>query len=480
MNISLIGPSGAGKGTHIEKLVAPFNLLHVSTGDLFRENLEKHTALGLLARRHMAQGDLVPDEVVDAMVEECLRAASAQKGVVFDGFPRTRVQGRFLDELLADMGRALDAVIYLKVDDQEIVNRLSSRLVCRHCLTPFHREFRPPSREGVCDLCGGALFRRDDDEPEKVRKRLRVFHRAAGPVVDYYQETGRLVIVDGNGPMDRVYQAIAAAVGAIQRKTTPAATRLEAEQIRALKGIIPLLPAEEAIHPSLDIVFLGGPGCGKGTHAERLGKQLKLPHIATGDLFRDNLKNQTELGKLAKGYMDRGELVPDDVTESMVHERLERPDTRDGFLLDGFPRTLPQGEALTEMLTSMRRRLSGVVSINVSDEEITDRLSGRFICRQCQAPYHLKFNPPKRAGRCDVCGGELYRRDDDNPETIRARLRTFHWQTAPLFDYYRQAGLLLEVSGSGAVAEVAARIDGAVRALTELSTGAKRAVVPSS
>ncbi|HEX9924017.1 MAG TPA: adenylate kinase [Anaerolineae bacterium] len=227
-----------------------------------------------------------------------------------------------------------------------------------------------------------------------------------------------------------------------------------------------LSPAQTT-RPSLDLVLLGGPGSGKGTQAEQLTKHLNLPHIATGDLFRENLKQETDLGKLAKAYMNRGELVPDDVTESMVQERLSRPDTADGFILDGFPRTLPQAEALTEMLTEMQRRLAGVLYINVSDDEIVRRLSGRLICRNCQTPYHLEFKPPAQPGMCDVCGGELYQRDDDNPETVRARLKTFHGQTAPLVDYYQAAGLLIEIDGEGDVAGVTERTMTAAQSLVE-------------
>jgi adenylate kinase len=209
--------------------------------------------------------------------------------------------------------------------------------------------------------------------------------------------------------------------------------------------------------PSLDHVLLGGPGSGKGTQAEQLSKDLKLPHIATGDLFRDNLRDATDLGKLAKTYMDRGELVPDNVTEAMVAKRLAQPDTQDGFILDGFPRTLPQAEALADMLASLKRRVAGVLYINVSDEAIVDRLSGRLICRDCQTPFHRQFKPPRNPGVCDNCGGELYQRADDNPDTVRARLKTFHAQTEPLIGYYAKAGLLHEISGEGAVSEVVAR-----------------------
>ncbi|OGA50192.1 MAG: adenylate kinase [Betaproteobacteria bacterium RIFCSPLOWO2_12_FULL_62_58] len=224
---------------------------------------------------------------------------------------------------------------------------------------------------------------------------------------------------------------------------------------------------EQFARPSLDLVLLGGPGSGKGTQAEQLSKQFKLPHIATGDLFRDNLKNATDLGKLAKTYMDRGELVPDDVTEAMVEERLSRPDTHDGFILDGFPRTLPQAQALMDMMAGLQRRIAGVLYINVSDEAIVSRLSGRLICRNCQTPYHKQFKPPKKPDVCDNCGGALYQRDDDNPNTVRARLKTFHGQTEPLIEYYDKAGLLHEISGEGEVSQVIERSVSAARNLAK-------------
>lgn len=216
---------------------------------------------------------------------------------------------------------------------------------------------------------------------------------------------------------------------------------------------------------ALDIVLLGAPGSGKGTQAEHLCRELRLVHIATGDLFRENLKKETDLGKLAKSYMDKGALVPDDVTVNMARERISRPDTANGFILDGFPRNLAQAEALTSMLAEMGRKLSGVLYINVPDDEIVTRLSGRLICRSCQAPFHLQFKPPAQAGVCDLCGGELYQRDDDNPTTVRARLETFHKQTAPLITYFTEAGLLAEIEGVGEVADITTKVLAAARSM---------------
>jgi adenylate kinase len=217
----------------------------------------------------------------------------------------------------------------------------------------------------------------------------------------------------------------------------------------------------------MNIVLLGAPGSGKGTQADRLCEQFSVPHIATGDLFREHLKKETELGKLAKGYMDCGELVPDDVTVAMVRERFNREDAQGGFVLDGFPRTLAQAEALTKMLDKMGRQLDGVIYIEVSDEEIVKRLSGRIICKECQTPFHQIFNPFKSCPYNKCTGEYLYQRDDDKPETVRARLETFHGQTEPLISYYREAGLLLDVDGEGEVAAITERVLAAAKGLAK-------------
>ena len=358
-------------------------------------------------------------------------------------------------------------MIYLQVSDEEIVSRLSGRLTCRKCQRPYHATIKPSQAAGVCDLCGGGgqFYQRSDDSADMVRMRLRVFHRTTGQLADHYSDAKKLVIVAGDGTIDAVNARMVDALEAVKMQCGKFATRKEVEQITAVRGA-GLLPVQFA-RPSLDLVLLGGPGSGKGTQAEQLSEQLNLPHVATGDLFRENLKNATDLGKLAKTYMDRGELVPDDVTEAMVEERLARPDTHDGFILDGFPRTLPQAQALMDIMAGLQRRIAGVLYINVSDEAIVNRLSGRLICRNCQTPYHKQFQPPGKPGICDKCGGELYQRDDDNPNTVRARLRTFHGQTEPLIEYYKKAGLLVEINGEGEVALVTERSRSAARGLAQ-------------
>ncbi len=210
------------------------------------------------------------------------------------------------------------------------------------------------------------------------------------------------------------------------------------------------------------IVLLGPPASGKGTQATRLRETLDLPHVASGDLFRENLKNETELGLKAKAYMDRGELVPDDVTIAMVMDRLSRSDCTNGALLDGFPRTIAQAEALDEALAAHGHKISLVPSIVVPDAVLVERVSGRRLCRVCGEAYHVRFNPPKQPGVCDKDGGELYQRDDDNPETVRQRLQVYWQQTSPLIDHYRNQGVLVEVNGDQSIDAVAADLRAAV------------------
>ena len=202
------------------------------------------------------------------------------------------------------------------------------------------------------------------------------------------------------------------------------------------------------------VVLLGPPGAGKGTQAQIISKQLGLPHISSGDIFRENLKNQTELGKLAKGFMERGELVPDDVTISMIRERLSRTDCAPGALLDGFPRTPAQADALAAMLAGFNGRVNAVPYIKVAEQVLVERLSGRWTCRAEGHVYHEKYNPPKVAGVCDQDGSELYQRDDDKAETVLNRIRVYFAQTMPLIEYYQKAGLLLEVDGTQSIEKV--------------------------
>jgi adenylate kinase len=208
----------------------------------------------------------------------------------------------------------------------------------------------------------------------------------------------------------------------------------------------------------LNLVMLGPPGAGKGTQAALLAEKLGIPHVASGDLFREALKEQTKLGLTAQSYMDRGELVPDEVTIAMVEERLARSDYDGGVILDGFPRTIEQAGALKRLLHDQGKVIDAAIFIDAAEDELVRRLSSRWTCRNCQAIYNVISNPPRGEGRCDICGGELYQRADDVPETVRNRIRVYRQQTSPLIDYYRDEGLLVTIKSEGGIERVQQKI----------------------
>ena len=213
----------------------------------------------------------------------------------------------------------------------------------------------------------------------------------------------------------------------------------------------------------MDVILLGPPGSGKGTQAQKMIERYNIPQISTGDILRGAVKERTPLGVEAQRYMDQGRLVPDEVVVGIVRDRLKAPDCTEGFILDGFPRTLPQAEALDVTLHEMKREIDHVVSIEVDKEELLKRLTGRRTCQTCGAMYHLIFDPPTRDGICDKCGGKLYQRDDDQEETIRERLQIYEEQTTPLIAYYRGKGLLRPIDGVGEIEEIFQKIVKAVK-----------------
>ena len=210
--------------------------------------------------------------------------------------------------------------------------------------------------------------------------------------------------------------------------------------------------------------MLGAPGAGKGTQAALLSKELKIAHIASGDLFRQALAKGTPLGLQAKSYMEKGQLVPNEITIKMVLERVQAPDAQGGMMLDGFPRNVEQAKALDEAFKKENKTVDRAVYIKVSEAELLKRLTGRWICRSCQAPYHEVSSPPMTPGKCDRCGGELYQRADDNTKTIQNRLKVFFAETAPLIDYYAKDGKLLEINGEGTAEEISSRIIAGLKA----------------
>ena len=208
----------------------------------------------------------------------------------------------------------------------------------------------------------------------------------------------------------------------------------------------------------MKIIMLGAPGAGKGTQAKKIAEKYNIPHISTGDIFRANIKKGTELGKKAKTFMDQGLLVPDDLVVDLVVDRVNQEDCTNGYVLDGFPRTIPQAEALTKALAEMGQKVDYAIDVDVPDENIVTRMSGRRACVGCGATYHLKYAPTKVEGICDTCGGELILRDDDKPETVQKRLNVYHEQTQPLIDYYTKEGILKSVDGTKDLEEVFADI----------------------
>ena len=198
----------------------------------------------------------------------------------------------------------------------------------------------------------------------------------------------------------------------------------------------------------MKIIMLGAPGAGKGTQAKKIAEKYGIPHISTGDIFRANIKGGTELGMKAKSYMDQGQLVPDEVTIGMLLDRISQSDCADGYVLDGFPRTIPQAESLTASLKDRGEKMDYAIDVDVPDEAIVTRMGGRRACLGCGATYHIVFNPTKTEGICDVCGQELVLRDDDKPETVQKRLTVYHDQTQPLIDYYKNEGILHTVDGT--------------------------------
>ncbi|UNC93717.1 adenylate kinase [Candidatus Contubernalis alkaliaceticus] len=206
------------------------------------------------------------------------------------------------------------------------------------------------------------------------------------------------------------------------------------------------------------LILLGPPGAGKGTQAEGIVQKYNIPHISTGDIFRAALREGTEMGLKAKGYMDSGQLVPDEIVVGVVTERLRKSDCVKGFLLDGFPRNANQAEALDKVVEHMSIKIDGVINIDVPDEELVDRLTGRRMCKGCGASFHVKFKAPKVRNVCDSCGGELYQRDDDTVETAKERLEIYHSQTAPLIEYYTKKGVILNINGNQDMKAVLAEI----------------------
>jgi adenylate kinase len=382
MQIVLLGPPGAGKGTQATRVAGRFRLAHVAIGDIFRDQVARGTELGRVAQGFMDSGELVPDEVVSEIVMDRLGKRDCRAGFLLDGYPRNLAQARTLDHWLGQRRAPLEAVLHLVVPRQELLRRLAERS-------------------------------RADDNEQTIHNRLRVFTTTVRPLIDYYAGQDVLIDVDAGGAVDEVTRRITACLE---------------ETVLARRG---RPPGAEAVVP-MRIVLLGAPGAGKGTQGSRIAARLGVPHVAVGNTFRANVAQGTPLGRVAQEYLDSGELVPDEVVNEIVMDRLGGPDCRTGFVLDGYPRSVTQAEVLDEMLGQLNTPLEAALDLEVSKDELFHRLAGS-------------------------------RRPDDSPRILHRRLEIFTRTTRPLADYYAERGLLVAVDGRGSIGEVAERVQASLQ-----------------
>lgn len=405
--------------------------MRFSLGQIIRDSIREHTFLGLMTRPYAVRGNFVPDEVANAALEEKIRSNTEVRGFVFDGFPCTLYQAVFMIDLLKEQGMKLDGVIFMQLSPD----------------TTFERAFvRKATDEQI------------EKTPESIVGRINNYKNVAESILRLFAHSTSFIIIDAEKPIDETYPQIQSFIRSIEDNNftpPPIETQEKAiDQFLANYHLTEKTPMTNA----LNLVIMGPPGCGKGTHSAFLCEYLSVPTIATGNLFRNHLKEKTPLGAIAEAFISQGRLVPDDVTAAMVKKRLNDTDVMHGFILDGFPRTVPQADALDTILAVSSRTLDGVIYLNVPDEEIIVRTAGRRFCPLCQRTYHIQFNKPKKEGICDADGEKLITRTDDQESTVRARLETYCKQTLPVIEHYRQRSLLQEISGNASVEVVRKRM----------------------
>ncbi len=432
MNIAIIGPSYAGKTTCARQVAKEFGLMRFSLGRKIQHYITEQKALGLLARPYALRGNLVPDELGNAILEENIRKNTEVRGFVFDGFPCTLYQAVYMIDLLREAGMKLDGVVFMKMSPD----------------MTFERAIKNPPKDELLPVT-----------QESLATRVNSFKSTAESVLRLFAHSTAFMVVDGAGdPLEDAYPKIRQFIKDIEdgKFVSRSVEELDKEIDQFLAGY--QMTEKTPTNKPMNLVLMGPPGCGKGTHSEMLCKMLQIPAVSTGNLFREHLKNKTALGAIAGAFISQGRLVPDDVTAAMVKKRVNDSDAMHGFILDGFPRTVPQANALDAILTVSSRALDGVIYINVPDAEIIQRLSGRRFCPKCQRTYHVIFNKPKKEGCCDYDGEALITRADDNEATVKARLEGYRKQTLPVIELYRQRGILVEVNGMGSVDEVEERM----------------------
>merc|ERR1719491_1003663 len=394
---------------------------------MLRAAVSAGTELGKQAKGLMDAGKLVSDDLVNNIVMEALNGEACNNGFILDGYPRTVVQAQFLDKSLAAKGRSISKVVQLKVPNEQLKERILGRLIHKASGRSYHVKFNPPKQDMKDDVTGEALIRRGDDNAESLTKRLEAFDSQTAPVVEHYAAQKCVSAIDAVGSPSSVW------------------------------SLVQILFADA----TYQIILIGPPGAGKGTQAPRLVAMLGVPHLSTGDMLRAAVAAGTELGKQAKGLMNAGKLVSDDLVNGIVMEALNGEACAKGFILDGYPRTVPQAQFLDKALKENGRRISHVVQLTVPVEELKVRILGRLIHKASGRSYHIKFSPPKEEMKDDVTGEALIRRGDDNAESLEKRLEAFAAQTAPVVEHYVKTNkeCVFEIDGNCKPAEVSQKID---------------------
>lgn len=433
----LCGPPGAGKGTNAPPMVSRLGVPEISTGDMLRAAVFADSELGKEAKSIMEQGLLVPDELVFKLVKQRIQNFDCRHGFILDGFPRTVEQAQMLDELLAKTKEKVTMVIELQIPDEMLPERILGRWMHTGSGRSYHVKFKPPIsfKEGaeatpetmLDDLTHEPLFRRSDDNEEVLKKRLEGYHCGeAGtlPCIKHYEKTGIVQKIDASKSQEEVWTALE-------------------------DKIVPYMGSRKIM------IIFGPPGGGKGTHGPKISALLAIPQLSTGDMLRAAVAAGTPVGLEAKSVMATGGLVSDDLVVNIIKDRIQEKDCRGGFLLDGFPRTVPQAQKLDALLAAMGEKVCNVVSLVVPDEVLTERICGRWTHKASGRSYHVKFMAPLslKEGQeptpenmlDDLTGEPLVRRADDTEEALKTRLETYHSQSVPILAHYKS--IVGEVDG---------------------------------
>jgi adenylate kinase len=387
LNIALFGPPGAGKGTQSEKLLEKYNLTYISTGDMLRKEISEGSALGLEAKSVIASGGLVSDELIVKIIEKTIRTNTSSKGILFDGFPRTTVQAYILEGLLLKLNSSLDCMVSLDVPDQELIDRL---------------------------LLRAKTSGRSDDTLEVIKVRLKEYEDKTKPVADFYAKKNKYFPVNGVGEIDEIFDNI---VDTIEKNRKKEYT---------------------------NIVILGKPGAGKGTQGKFLAEKHNLVYISTGAMLRQEVANNTAIGKIAKPYMDKGQIVPDEIPIKLIEEKIESNPNAEGFIFKGFPRTIVQAYILDGLLQREDMQLSGMIEMRISTLEAVKRLSARAHTDRAR-PY------------------------DMTTDLIVDRLEQYQQKTQPVNEYFKKQEKFHSVKATGTEEEVFNRLSEQIQEITRLN-----------